>query len=85
VLQGQLYLPPVCGGAIGNTAPKAVSGVEGRRLGWGLYQTAWSRNGVDHGDGSFHPGIVVESELAVAGGEVALRLCFLTDGTPRPR
>ena len=39
--------------------------------------------GVKHGDGAYHPGIVVTWKLGVTDNEASA--CFLLDGTPRPR
>ena len=39
--------------------------------------------GVKHGDGAYHPGIVVNWKLGVTDNEASA--CFLLDGTPRPR
>lgn len=80
-------VPPCVGG----TGPGAVDPAQGvsvdhYAVGYGLYQTAWD-DGTKHGDGDFHPGIVVRWQLG--GLESAIpenvTLCFLLDGTPRPK
>lgn len=85
-IAGRGHAPPcIGGGALENVAP--ADGIhEGRyRVGWGLYQTAWEHDGVTHGDGTYHPGIVVTWMLG-KGGPVdnEATACFLLDGTPRP-
>jgi hypothetical protein len=55
--------------------------VDGRRLGWGLYQTAW--NG--RGDGAYHPGIAVAVDrLLPQGVPLTIQAFFLTDEWTRP-
>lgn len=76
---------------IGGTGPGEVKPEQGLTvdhfsIGYGLYQTAWD-DGTAHGDGDFHPGITVRWRL---GGEESaipepVTLCFLIDGTPRPK
>ncbi|MEO8705243.1 MAG: hypothetical protein ABI867_34695 [Kofleriaceae bacterium] len=57
---------------------------DGRAIGRGLYQTSYERHGVNHGDGSWHPGINVRWTIE---GPIAteVMLCFLLDGTGRPK
>lgn len=63
---------------------RAAAGVRvgERNLGWGLYQTSWSADGVEHGDAEYHRGIEVESTFSVRNANVALTLFFLTDSAP---
>jgi hypothetical protein len=63
----------------------------GRKLGWGLYQTAVEEGGVRRGDGAFHRGIEVAWSHGHGSGSrtqptlrVDVRVVLLTDGFRRP-
>lgn len=82
-ITGMGHAPPCVGGEAHENVPPDRGFAEGRyRVGWGLYQTAWETGGVKHGDGAYHPGIVVTWKLGVAEHEATA--CFLLDGTSRP-
>jgi hypothetical protein len=80
-------VPPCIGGTgPGEVKPEQGLTVDHFSIGYGLYQTAWD-DGTKHGDGDMHPGITVRWRL---GGEESMledpvTLCFLIDGTPRPK
>ena len=77
------HAPPCSGAGRNDNVPADRGFTEGRyRVGWGLYQTSWETGGVKHGDGAYHPGIVVTWKLGVTDNEASA--CFLLDGTPRP-
>jgi hypothetical protein len=69
--------PPGTGN--GSVAPEDGFSDGDFEVGWGVYQTSWEANGVRHGDGAFHPGMIVRGQR----GSNAVTLCFLLDGTPR--
>lgn len=77
--------PCIGGTGPGEVPPEQGFTVDHYAIGYGLYQTAWD-DGLEHGDGDFHPGIVVRWRLG--GPEKPMgepvTLCFLIDGTPRP-
>ena len=75
---GMVHFPPCRPGQKnGSTEPR-----DG--LGWGLYQTAYEDDTGKHGNGDYHPGIIVVTDVVANGVTAELVLCFLTDGTPRP-
>lgn len=85
-IEGHGSAPPCIGGtATGSVDPSAGLVIDRYRVGYGLYQTAWERDGVKHGHAAFHPGIAVVWTLG-DGGPLSpeATACFLLDGTPRP-
>lgn len=79
-------VPPCVGGTGPDEVPPEQGFSEGKyAVGYGLYQTAWN-DGTSHGDGDFHPGIVVRWRLGEEDGPLKepVTLCMLLDGTPRP-
>ena len=79
-------VPPCVGGSgPGEVSPEQGLSEGKYSVGYGLYQTAWN-DGRPHGDGEFHPGIVVRWRLGEADGPLRhpVTLCMLIDGTPRP-
>jgi hypothetical protein len=80
-------VPPCVGGTgPGDVPPEQGISVEHYAIGYGLYQTAWD-DGRAHGDGDLHPGIAVRWQLAAGEAVITepITLCFLLDGTPRPK
>lgn len=62
--------------------PNALS-IDGRKIGWGLDQTATSDGSGSHGDDAYHP--TIDVQWKVPGSlTLYLALCFMLDGTPRP-
>ena len=57
--------------------------IDGRNIGWGLGQTAYSDGSGSHGDGAYHPEIDVQWKVP-GNPTLYLALCFMLDGTPRP-
>lgn len=85
-LAGHGSAPPCIPGAkAGSVDPSAGLVIDRYRVGYGLYKTAWERDGVKHGFDAYHPGIVVAWTIG-EGGPLApeATACFLLDGTPRP-
>ena len=75
---GVIHYPPCRPG-------QKTGSVEPRNgLGWGLYQTAYEDDTGKHGNGDYHPGIIVVTDVVANGVTAELVLCFLTDGAPRP-
>jgi hypothetical protein len=74
------------GGRIGSVQAGRGVVVDGRQLGWGLYQTSWQRGSstVRHGDGKYHPGIEVLWTQEHGNARITIRMVLLVDGWRRP-
>lgn len=75
---GMVHVPP-CRPGQKNGSVEPRNG-----LGWGLYQTSYEDDTGKHGNGDYHPGIIVVTDVVANGVTAELVLCFLTDGTPAP-
>lgn len=64
-------------------AEKGIS-IDDKRVGWGLYQTAYARKGVQQGDGEARPGIEVAWQFREGGITVDAAVWVLVDHETTP-